>query len=302
MRRRYIALAALLLLVSVLLAVTFARKPTAPAEETPQAKVQVVSREGPDAPDTPRHKDVECELMTRAPGDAASILLTEYDEQTMEPIGTIPVQLVEGWLVFTPRRSEGLAKVSWPGQDPIAVGWADGACLSPVAPRPRPKGIIEGQILGELLLPGEIYVSVSDCGLLGSPVGKDGHYEIEVNVPEGDALCNLHASISFGSRMYSGPPAKISVSEGGRAQLDLELPDLPTIGWDLMPTSGVLRVMGIVPASPAERAGLQLADRILEIDGRPAESFAPEELDELELPSRIRLERDGEIEDLVIGM
>jgi S1-C subfamily serine protease len=38
---------------------------------------------------------------------------------------------------------------------------------------------------------------------------------------------------------------------------------------------------GVVRGSPADSAGLKDSDEVLEIDGRPAQSFTPEELDRM---------------------
>src|SRR5262249_62082798 len=53
------------------------------------------------------------------------------------------------------------------------------------------------------------------------------------------------------------------------------------IGAYLLRSQDRVVAWGVVHGSPADEAGLKDEDEVLEIDGRPAQSFSPEELDRM---------------------
>lgn len=64
----------------------------------------------------------------------------------------------------------------------------------------------------------------------------------------------------------------------GSALPDLDRPDPGGLGLLLATRDGIVRVLGVLPESPADRAGLEAGDVLLEVDDRPVEASRRDEL------------------------
>lgn len=147
----------------------------------------------------------------------------------------------------------------------------DAPADAPPADDPR-TGLLVVDVVDEDGRPAEDATLVPiDCpGFGGGPPG-------EFTLPVGS--CVLRAMRRDGALLARGPAASVEVTGGDPAYLQLELPNHRTggIGIRFVPGEGGMRVMNVVPGSPAFAAGLEVGDVITAIGGEPVANMDSEQ-------------------------
>jgi S1-C subfamily serine protease len=86
----------------------------------------------------------------------------------------------------------------------------------------------------------------------------------------------------------------VQEGDGDLADLVVPIPAAPGVGMGLYAVDGGLQVFGVEPGSPAERAGLEMMDVVLEVDGEPATEIDVEALTDELSSMRLRVRRGDE--------
>lgn len=235
--------------------------------------------------------DVECEVEGLHDG---GLSLVEHDPQTLEPIGPIELHRHETWLVFGPRHPEGLGMLTAAGFEPIGMAWLDGSCIASYSLEKRTTARISGRVEGMDI--GEAYV-VSGCGQ-GVDVARTGQFELTVN----PGPCELVVLSVVGHAMYRGPAFPLDLVAGAAVDVVLEAPQIAgEPGWELMEREYGFYVSAVRAGGAAARAGLQVGDRVLQVDGEPASELAAQDLaTEMDYPVELVMDRDGDVRDVTL--
>jgi len=280
-RSRWALLAVALVLASLLCAGfwAFSQAPAPEAEVAPELKqeaVRVVAR-AQQAPPTVADEPpevVEC-AMWRTIGDTEELQLNEVDPETLESLGWLfPVRLSQA-MQFTPRRSVGLGWLHLTGHEPAVVSWAAGSCLDFVELEEHAKVTVSGRVTG-VVETGAVSVAARCDGALasfGSPQPSDRRFELRM--PDDADVCLVIVRRVFGGRdLIVEYPVAVRDQEG----LELAVAEAPGVGLGLTEVAEGLRVYGVERGSPAARAGVEMMDLVVSVDGEPASDLVADEL------------------------
>ena len=272
----------------------------APVHATPAATPADTARPTRTAAATPDDVECEVELPDPIPTNLPRASLVEHDEATTDPIGEVEVRWADTWLVFAPRHAEGIGMVTLRGFEPAAIGWSGGACLVPIRPVPLPSATIVG-VVDEPPAGVDLSAWSQGCGGWAKwDVGRSGRFEMVVYPPEDGGTCELNVGLTFGSRMRTNT-VEVAAPWGEVIEVPVALPELPSVGWDLLETDDGFRVAAVLPGSAAARAGIAIADRVVAVGEVAATELPLEELHELPLPAVVSVSRDGEIDEIPIA-
>ncbi len=190
----------------------------------------------------------------------------------------------DGAVTFVPNHDPGAGTVRVTGFAEVPVKWRAGACEAPVALVRRRVGTVAAAV--DVPAPaGQLAVSAL-CGdeRASATVGADGSFAVEVS---DGATCQVQLERTFGGLLLAGPweplvPGRI-----------YEAPRPGGLGLATAPEADHLRVVAVEPGLPAARAGVQLGDHVLRVDGTPAPDVVVELFDEVDGGVTLDLIRGG---------
>jgi hypothetical protein len=261
-----------------------ARTPPEPAASGPVRRAPRAS--APLAPPA----DVHCEIA----GDLREpVTLVEHHPESLAPLGVRELHRHGAWLEFTPVHAEGLGMLSVPGHAALGIGWLDGACVAAYTLVPLQTGTIAGQVSGVEL---DLDYYASACGR-GAPVIL-GAFQLEVE----PGACEVVVTAQFGRSTQSTAPVHVEVGAADVVDVRFAAPGFPREpGWDLHEREYGFYVAGVLRGGAADRAGIVLADRVLEIDGIPAADLAADDVVRPDdYPVTIVVDHGGEVRDRVL--
>lgn len=234
---------------------------------------------------------VDCEITVSLVGRVPRAV--ELAPATNEPAGDLTLTVDGLWIQFQPRFAEGVGVLYVAGYQPAAFAWMGGACVRPIELERGPVATVRGIVRGLGGASSDYWVA--GCRW-GAEVEPDGSYVLELGTEE---PCEVQVLRVFGASDLYGPEVLVQPRFGAEVVVDLDAPTLPTgPGWDLMEVDDGFRVMAVAPESPAARAGIRVSDRVVEVDGAPAEDLDASGLDEL--PLELLVDGEGGLREVLL--
>jgi hypothetical protein len=299
--RRAAALGVGALLVALLVAWLLGPEPTTRDVEPAlrEAAVRVIEEgERLEAPEAAAEAErVECALW-RTVGDTEELVLDEVDPETLESVGLLFPERLKQAMRFTPRNPVGLGRLHLTNHDPAVISWAAGSCLDFVELEERPMVTVTGRVTG-VVETGAVSVA-ADCdgtfSAFDSPQPPEAPFTMRF--PAESTACTLVVRRVFGGRDLT---AEYEVAVRDQEGLELAVPAAPGVGLGLSEVEEGLRVYGVEPGSPAARAGVEMMDLVVSIDGEDAADLVADEVVLEEGPVVLEVLRDGQTLELRVG-
>ncbi len=144
--------------------------------------------------------------------------------------------------------------------------------LAPFLEEPRDWGEVVVDVVDEQGLAVESALVVVDCGAIVRMTRPGGALYVRVG------SCTVRAFRRDGVFHTLSEPETVEVGPDDPAYVLLELPSARKggVGLRFMPEEGGMRVMEVVPGSPADEAGLAAGDVVLDVGGHPTADMNPE--------------------------
>lgn len=173
-----------------------------------------------------------------------------------------------------PHRRETRADAETPREIAIPVGDSG----QPIPDRPLPAQILvrivypDGQLTRDT-----VRVFSPDCYV--SNVTRSGELSLLVIAQ----TCTLRAARRDGALWALSDEVELALEPGGTTEIELVLPRERTggLGVQIAQRDEGIEVMAVLPDTPAARAGLEVGDIIVEVDGLPTDALTAQEFIEV---------------------
>jgi hypothetical protein len=183
------------------------------------------------------------------------------------------------------------------GYGPGKIAWSDrpegggkGRCLATIQPE-----------LGRASLTGTLTLARSGAPAAGGWIEGCGNLAFAdadgiVHMDIVDSPCTVVAMRQDGALRSVSEPANVTPIPGSDVVLDLTLPDAPKagLGIQIAEAEGGIEIQGVVDGGPAQAAGLEAGDLVVQVDGQAA--------DELTLPEFVSLAAGPAGSQVVLGV
>ena len=135
------------------------------------------------------------------------------------------------------------------------------------APPPREKTVERTELIVDVVdedgRPDDrARVWITGCKVLG---GRQRAFVVE------PGHCEVHGARRDGALFARAEPVQVDVAAGDSGYAQVQLPSTKTggLGISIRMDHGAIRVLSVMPGTPAEKMGLVPGDRIVEVDGVP---------------------------------
>lgn len=250
-------------------------------------------------PAEPGAREVECQLSDPVEHYDA-VVVDEVDPDTLEPVAAHRPWVRDGYIRFVPRHGDGLGWVRTRRHRPKALAWADGACVGLVQLEALPFRTVHGLVSGQIEVGGvAVHARCEEPqrGGFSGALPADGIYELQVPA---DQDCEVFVRRMFAGAELNSEPVQLVAGSGDVQGLDLEVPIPEGLGFGLYPVEEGLRVYDLEQGSVADQAGIRPMDVVVAVDGELAVDLDPAEIQALEGPALLEVERQGEIVEIAI--